>query len=87
MLKAALLENMRTRQDVFGSRQFAPLTGIRVPLPTNPPIVGDTRYKLKTSVERPGTRMYRSLLQGTRDFSDTPALELSEPNMFNISRK
>ena len=52
MLKAALLENMPTRQTVNGTRQFVPLTPNVKPLPTLPPIVGNTWYR--PSGNRPG---------------------------------
>jgi hypothetical protein len=44
MLKAALLQNIQTRPDVFGSRHHAPLPGVRMPLPTLPAIVGSHNY-------------------------------------------
>ena len=47
MIKAALLQNIQTRPDVFGTRHFAPLPGVRMPLPTLPPIVGGRGYGVK----------------------------------------
>jgi hypothetical protein len=44
MLKAALLGNVQTRPNVFGTRYVLPLPGTRVPLPTLPGIVGNTLY-------------------------------------------
>lgn len=54
MLKAHLLENIQTRDNVFGSRHFSPLQPSIKPLPTNPPIVGNTWYKPAGYGNRPG---------------------------------
>ena len=44
MIKAALLQNIKTRPDVFGSRFVTPLPPSKTPLPTLPAIVGDGAY-------------------------------------------
>jgi len=85
MLKAALIENMGTRRDMFGSRQFLPLTPSVKPLITHPPIVGDYLYHLRKAGETPGTKFLRSRI--SRDFADTAVQPLSEPNLFNPSRQ
>lgn len=45
MIKAALLQNIQTRPDVFGTRFVTPLPPSRKPLPTLPAIVGDGVYE------------------------------------------
>jgi hypothetical protein len=52
MLRAAILENIKTRPDVFGSRQFYPLPGSSKPLPTLPSIVGNTQYDRFMPIDR-----------------------------------
>jgi len=85
MLKAALIENMGQRKDMFGARQFVPLTPSVKPLITNPAIVGDYLYHLRKAGETPGTQFLRAKIP--RDFVDTAVQPLSEPNLFNPSRQ
>lgn len=79
MLQGALLQNMRTRPDVFGSRQFAPLPSQKVPLYTLPPVVGNTLYSPMHS-ESLGTQFLRRKL-GARHMMGAGAVRgLFEPN-------
>ena len=62
MLQGSLIQNMRTRPDVFGSRQVAPLPPQTVPLYTLPPIVGNTTYSPMRG-ESLGTQFLRQKLE------------------------
>jgi len=79
MLQGALIQNMRTRQDVFGSRQFAPLPPQRVPLYTLPPIVGNTLYSPMHS-ETLGTQFLRGKLGVRHQMGAGKVTGLFEPN-------
>jgi len=79
MLQGSLIQNMRTRPDVFGSRQVAPLPPQTVPLYTLPPIVGNTLYSPMHS-ESLGTQFLRKKL-GVRHMMGAGAVRgLFEPN-------
>ena len=79
MLQGALLQNMRTRPDVFGSRQFSPLPPQRVPLYTLPPIVGNTLYSPMHS-ETLGTQFLRGKLGVRHQMGAGKVTGLFEPN-------
>jgi hypothetical protein len=67
MLQSALIQNVQTRPDVFGTRQFAPLPSQKVPLYTLPPIVGDTMYTPGQG-ESIGTQFFRDKMSPVRNF-------------------
>jgi hypothetical protein len=67
MLQSALIQNVQTRPDVFGARQFAPLPSQKVPLYTLPPIVGDTMYTPGQG-ESIGTQFFRDKMSPVRTF-------------------
>jgi hypothetical protein len=69
MLQSALIQNVQTRPDVFGARQFAPLPSQKVPLYTLPPIVGDTMYTPGQG-ESIGTQFFRDKMSPVRTFGD-----------------
>lgn len=79
MLQGALLQNMRTRPDVMGSRQFAPLPSQKVPLYTLPPVVGNTLYSPMHS-ESLGTQFLRKKLGGGHLMGAGAVRGLFEPN-------
>jgi hypothetical protein len=79
MLQGALLQNMRTRPDVFGSRQVAPLPPQTVPLYTLPPIVGNTQYS-PMQTESLGTQFLRRKLGGGHLMGAGKVRGLFEPN-------
>jgi hypothetical protein len=79
MLQGALLQNMRTRPDVMGSRFFAPLPSQKVPLYTLPPIVGNTMYSPMHS-ESLGTQFLRRKLGVHHQMGAGMVMGLSEPN-------
>jgi hypothetical protein len=79
MLQGALLQNMKTRPDVMGSRFFAPLPSQRVPLYTLPSIVGNTTYSPMRG-ETLGTQFLRRKMAGGHLLSAGPITALSEPN-------
>lgn len=79
MLQGALLQNMRTRPDVMGSRFFAPLPSQKVPLYTLPSIVGNTQYSPMHS-ETLGTQFLRQKLGGGHLMAGGMVRGLMEPN-------
>jgi len=79
MLQGALLQNMRTRPDVMGSRQFAPLPAQTVPLYTLPPIVGNTLYS-PMQTESLGTQFLRRKLGARHQMAAGKVQGLFEPN-------
>ena len=79
MLQGALLQNMRTRPDVMGSRQFAPLPSQKVPLYTLPPVVGNTLYSPMHS-ESLGTQFLRRKLGAHHLMGAGAVRGLFEPN-------
>jgi len=79
MLQGAILQNMRTRPDVMGSRFFAPLPSQKVPLYTLPPIVGNTQYSSGQG-ETLGTQFLRQKLGGGHLLSAGPVRGIREPN-------
>ena len=79
MLQGALLQNMRTRPDVFGSRQVAPLPPQTVPLYTLPPIVGNTQYS-PMQTESLGTQFLRRKLGSGHLMGAGKVTGLFEPN-------
>lgn len=79
MLQGALLQNMRTRPDVMGSRQFAPLPSQKVPLYTLPPVVGNTLYSPMHS-ESLGTQFLRKKLGARHMMGAGKVTGLFEPN-------
>jgi len=79
MLQGALLQNMRTRPDVMGSRQFAPLPSQKVPLYTLPPIVGNTQYSPMRG-ETLGTQFLRRKLGVRHQMGAGPVRGLFEPD-------
>jgi hypothetical protein len=79
MLQGALLQNMRTRPDVMGTRFFAPLPSQKVPLYTLPPIVGSTQYSSMRG-ETLGTQFLRRKLGGGHLMGAGSVMGLSEPN-------
>jgi hypothetical protein len=79
MLQGALLQNMRTRPDVMGSRFFAPLPSQKVPLYTLPPIVGNTLYS-PMHTESLGTQFLRRKLGARHQMGAGMVMGLSEPN-------
>jgi len=85
MLQGALLQNMRTRPDVFGSRQFATLPSQKVPLYTLPPIVGNTMYS-PMQTESLGTQFLRRKLGGGHLMGAGPIRGLFEPNVNSSER-
>ena len=85
MLQGALIQNMRTRQDVFGSRQFAPLPPQRVPLYTLPPIVGNTTYSPMHS-ESLGTQFLRRKLGAGHMMGAGKVTGLFEPDRDSAER-
>ena len=95
MLKASLLENIKTRPDVFGSRFNYPLPGSRLPLPTLPPIVGNTLYTtignnpyckaVGCSSKNPGQTFLQSVLEKKR-LMNAGVSPLKEPNQNNPQR-
>jgi len=70
---------MRTRPDVFGSRQVAPLPPQTVPLYTLPPIVGNTQYS-PMQTESLGTQFLRRKLGGGHLMGAGKVQGLFEPN-------
>ena len=89
---------MKTRPDIFGTRQFLPLTPSVKPLPTLPPIVGSTMYspaikfpgrkligRMEYSGETPGSQFLRT--QTGRSFMSSPSGEISEPSLNNPQRR
>lgn len=97
MLKATLLENIKTRPDVFGTRLHVPLPGSRKPLPTLPSIVGNHIYTTMadnpyckavgcgTRGQSPGQTFLQQVLEKKRLMSSQVA-PLSEPNQNNPQR-
>jgi hypothetical protein len=85
MLQGALLQNMRTRPDVFGSRQVAPLPSQKVPLYTLPSIVGNTQYSPMHS-ESLGTQFLRSKLGARHQMAGGLVRGLFEPNVNSSER-
>jgi hypothetical protein len=79
MLQGALLQNMRTRPDVFGSRQVAPLPPQTVPLYTLPPVVGNTTYSPMRG-ESLGTQFLRQKLGARHQMGAGRVTGLFEPN-------
>jgi len=79
MLQGALLQNMKTRPDVMGSRFFAPLPSQKVPLYTLPSIVGNTQYS-PVRGETLGTQFLRQKMAGSHLLSAGPIKGLFEPN-------
>ncbi len=79
MLQGALLQNMKTRPDVMGSRFHAPLPSQKVPLYTLPSIVGNTTYS-RMRGETLGTQFLRQKMAGGHLLSAGPITGLSEPN-------
>ena len=79
MLQGALLQNMCTRPDVFGSRQVAPLPPQTVPLYTLPPIVGNTTYSPMRG-ESLGTQFLRQKLGARHQMAAGRVTGLFEPN-------
>jgi len=79
MLQGALIQNMRTRKDVFGSRQVVPLPSQKVPLYTLPPIVGDTMYS-PMQTESLGTQFLRKKLGAGHLMGAGAVRGLFEPN-------
>jgi len=69
MIQSALIQNVQTRPDVFGARQFAPLPSQKVPLYTLPPIVGDTMYTPGQG-ESIGTQFFRDKMSPVRNFGN-----------------
>lgn len=67
MLQSGLIQNIQTRPDVFGARQFAPLPSQKVPLYTLPPIVGNTMYSPGQG-ESIGTQFFRDKMTPVRNF-------------------
>jgi len=67
MLQSGLIQNIQTRPDVFGARQFAPLPSQKVPLYTLPPIVGNTMYSPGQG-ESIGTQFFRDQMSPVRNF-------------------
>jgi len=70
---------MRTRPDVFGSRQVAPLPPQTVPLYTLPPIVGNTQYSPMRG-ESLGTQFLRQKLGVRHQMGAGRVTGLFEPN-------
>jgi len=79
MLQGALLQNMKTRPDVMGSRFFAPLPSQKVPLYTLPSIVGNTQYSPMRG-ETLGTQFLREKMGGRHLLGAGPIKGLFEPN-------
>jgi hypothetical protein len=77
--RAAIMNNTKTRPDVFGSRLFYPLPGSSKPLPTHPAIVGDSLYR-QQHPENPGTKFFRGALMAKRSMMQMPVSKLEEPN-------
>lgn len=73
------MNNTETRPNVFGSRLFYPLAGVSKPLPTHPPIVGNSIYDVNQG-ETPGTRFFRGALMNKRKMVMQPLKGIFEPN-------
>jgi len=77
--RVAIMNNTQTRPDVFGSRLLYPLAGSIKPLPTHPPIVGNSLYNTKQG-ETPGTKFFRGALMNKRKMMMQPLQGIFEAN-------
>lgn len=79
MIKLGVLANEK-KPDAFSDRRRIEVLKPEVkPLPTHPPIVGNTRYS-DDVFPNPGTEFFKRRMMTVRRFSSNPVKVLAEPN-------
>jgi hypothetical protein len=89
MIPVALYHNKPVKQNIVGRLRHEVLRPERKPLPTLPPIVGNSRYKPEMMEagntelpvpSNPGVEFIKRRMMSVRRFNPNVPMEISEPN-------